>query len=231
MRGGLPLGLAASLALAGAAAAQPLVLPGDPASRREARARLEALSLNLQSWPSATTVLRIWCEDYGLAPEPQIRAIRVRGVDKPLAPEDRALLGAAPGEAVRYRRVRLACGERVLSEADNWYRPGLLTDEMNQALETTDAPFGAVVAPLRFQRRTLATRKLFRPPEPPRRNRWRDVPMAVPPFVLEHRALLLTREGAPLSLVVESYTGQVLAGQLRPGADAAEAPSAETAAP
>lgn len=220
---GVVLG-ALALGLVGRALAAPVVLPGDEQSRLEARARLEALRLNLQSYPSATTVLRVWCEDYGLAAEPKIRAIPVIGVANPLKPEDRLALGAAPDEEVRYRRVQLACGDRVLSEADNWYRPGQLTPEMIQALETSDTPFGAVVAPLRFTRRTLSSRLMFQPmAEPPRRLFARPrkaEPLVVPPHVLEHRAVLLKPDGTPFSLVVENYTGEVLAGRLRPDAEA-----------
>lgn len=213
-----------ALALVGQAAAEPVVLPGDRQSRIEARARIEALRLNLQSYPSATTVLRVWCEDYGLASDPRIRAIRVTGADKPLRPEDRAALGVAPGEEVRYRRVQLACGERVLSEADNWYRPGQLTPEMVNTLETTDTPFGIVVAPLRFQRRTLSSRLMFQPMAEPPRSLFRrsrpDAPLEAPPHVLEQRAVLLKPDGTPLSVVVENYTNQILVGRLRPGVDA-----------
>jgi hypothetical protein len=38
--------------------------------------------------------------------------------------------------------VHLKCGERVLSEADNWYVPARLTKEMNQSLENSDIAFG-----------------------------------------------------------------------------------------
>jgi hypothetical protein len=34
--------------------------------------------------------------------------------------------------------------------------------------------------------------------------------MTTPPRVLEHRAILTTAEGAPFSVVVETYTDQVL---------------------
>jgi chorismate-pyruvate lyase len=99
---------------------------------------------------------------------------------------------------VRYRQVQLVCGTRVLSEADNWYVPALLTPAMNQALDQTDTPFGRVVAPLNFTRRTLSVRNLMGG-------------RAVPSHVLEHRAVLSTGAGAPFSLVVERYTNQVLA--------------------
>ena len=49
---------------------------------------------------------------------------------------------------MRYRRVQLACGDRVLSEADNWYLVGRLTLDMNTALERTETPFGVAVRAL-----------------------------------------------------------------------------------
>ncbi len=87
------------------------------------------------------------------SPAGTARALREQGADKPLTAEQRARLGLGPDEQVRYRHVRLACGDRVLSEADNWYVPARLTPEMNAALEGSDAPFGRVVRPLAPVRR------------------------------------------------------------------------------
>ncbi len=150
---------------------------------------------------SATEVLRGWCAEHHLANPPVIRAERDRSQDKPADGEVRALLGAAPGEAIRYRWVRLTCGARVLSEADNWYRPGQLTAEMNRQLDRTDTPFGAVVKPLGFHRRTLGVEKLFDPAKGT---------AALPHTLVRYRALLLDQKGAPFSLVVESYTAGIL---------------------
>jgi chorismate-pyruvate lyase len=150
---------------------------------------------------SATEVLRDWCAERRLADPPVIKAERDISVDKPADSEVRALLGAAPGETVHYRRVRLSCGARVLSEADNWYRPGQLTAEMNRQLDQTETPFGAVVRPLGFHRRTLGVEHLF---DPGRRT------AALPHTLVRYRALLVDRKGAPFSLVVESYTAELL---------------------
>jgi hypothetical protein len=150
---------------------------------------------------SATAVLRDWCAERHLADSPVIKAERDLSVDKPADGEVRALLGAAPGERVRYRRVRLACGGRVLSEADNWYRPGQLTAEMNRRLDETDTPFGAVVKSLGFHRRTLGVEQLFNPEK-------RTAPL--PHILVRYRALLVDQKGAPFSLVVESYTADLL---------------------
>jgi hypothetical protein len=54
--------------------------------------------------------------------------------------------------------VQLWCGDRLLSEADNWYVPSRLTPAMNTALETTDTPFGKAVQELKPYRRTFPLR-------------------------------------------------------------------------
>jgi hypothetical protein len=150
---------------------------------------------------SATEVLRGWCAERRLAYPPVIRAERDRSQDKPADGEVRALLGAEPGEPIRYRRVRLKCGARVLSEADNWYRPARLTAEMNRQLDETDTPFGAVVKPLSFHRRTLGVEHTFKPAQGA---------AALPHTLVRYRALLLDKSDAPFSLVVESYTDEIL---------------------
>ena len=135
---------------------------------------------------SATVTLGQWCAREKLADPPVIRAERV-AANKPATADVRALLQVGANEAVRYRRVRLMCGRHVLSEADNWYVPSRLTPAMNTALDTTDTPFGAAVKALDFHRRTL------------------DAAPA-PGTVLRVRALLLTPDAVPFSLVVENYT-------------------------
>jgi len=161
------------------------------------RATVEALNARLLVNPSATATLEGWCAERRLAEVPRIVALR-GATDKPATAEIRAELRVGPDEPVRYRQVQLVCGSRVLSEADNWYVPALLTPEMNRALETSDTPFGRAVAALNFTRRTLSVRNLMGPG-------------AAPAHVLEHRAVLSTAAGAPFSLVVERYTAQVLA--------------------
>jgi hypothetical protein len=156
---------------------------------------------------SATEILRDWCAQRHLADPPVIKAERDLSVEKPADGDVRALLGVAPGETVRYRRVRLACGARVLSEADNWYRPGQLTAEMNRQLDQTDTPFGAVVRPLGFHRRTLGVEQPF---DPEKRS------AALPHTLVRYRALLVDQKGAPFSLVVESYTAELLRAGVSP---------------
>jgi hypothetical protein len=95
--------------------------------------------------------------------------------------------------------VALACGGRVLSRADNWYRPGQLTPAMNEELDTTDHPFGAVVRSLAFHRESLEAKVLMRPGA-----------AKVPTEIIRNKALLERPDGAPFSLVVETYSRTIL---------------------
>jgi chorismate-pyruvate lyase len=185
-------------------------------SRVEALALLQTLNAELLSNNSATITLEHWCDVHRLATPPQIVAERVPDIDKPASPAQRRELGVTPTEPVRYRRVRLRCGKVVLSEADNWYVPSRLTQEMNGLLDTTDIPFGRVVQALHFQRHTLSVKGLWRPlPEGWEMNvtATKDdaAVLPMPSMVLEHRAVLSLPDGTPFSEVVESYSANVLA--------------------
>ena len=190
--------------------------PDTPLTRTQALAELQTLNAELLSHPSATLTLEHWCRAHHLAAQAKVVAHRVQNANKPLPPDGRALLGIGPDEPVRYRRVQLACGDTVLSDADNWYVPSRLTAAMNRQLDTTDVPFGKVVQPLHFRRQTLSAELLWSPLPPgwdsgaalpPASSR----PLAIPSHVLQHRALLYTQADQPFSLVVESYTASVLA--------------------
>jgi hypothetical protein len=193
--------------------------PNTYLSRVQALALIQSLNADLLGNASATLTLDRWCASHELAPTgSKIIANRVRGADKPADAAIREMLGVGPDEPVVYRRVRLSCGDRVLSEADNWYVPALLTPAMNTELETTDTSFGRVVRPLNFSRTTLSAKMLWQPlpvgwemakqaPEAPAE----PGKMAVPPFLFEHRAVLKLPDGRPFSALVETYTDQNLA--------------------
>ena len=122
----------------------------------------------------------------------------------PAPPEVRRRLHAGRGEAIAYRRVQLACGARILSEADNWYLPGRLTPAMNDALDHTVTPFGQAVQALHFHRVTLSARRL-----------WRDPSAGPPPDqVLRIEAVLVTGAGAPFAFVRETYRADLFAPPL-----------------
>ncbi len=214
---GVAVGLlmTASASAAGLAAS-PAPWPDSFVARLEALALIESLNADLLGHDSATLTLERWCADHRLADPARIVAERVRDTMKPATPEVRAALDVKPDEKLGYRRVRLKCGDHVLSEADNWYVPARLTPDMNHALETTDTPFGKAVAALHFRRHTLSADLLWRPL--PKGWEMNAAPtsddkgaLAIPGHVLEHRAVLSTPDGEPFSEVVETYTGEVLA--------------------
>jgi len=136
-------------------------------------------------------------------------------VDKPLPPELRAQLDLHAGEPVNYRRVQLRCGDHVLSNADNWYLPNRLTAAMNDRLDHSDAPFGKVVQPLHFRRHTLSAQLLWSPLP----AGWEMhagatgeavATLQVPRDVLQHRAVLRNGDNQPFSVLIETYTDEVL---------------------
>jgi hypothetical protein len=189
---------------------------GSFVARLEALALLQTLNSELLANNSASLTLEHWCDLHHLASPPRIVAERVPDTDKPVTPEQRRELGVTPTQPVRYRRVRLRCGEIVLSEADNWYVPGRLTLDMNRRLDTTDSPFGIVVQPLHFQRHTLSSKVLWLAlPEgwEMNANAAKDdaAVLPLPAKLLEHRAVLTLPDGTPFSEVLETYTSNVLA--------------------
>lgn len=165
-----------------------LVLIAPAAAQPGAAQRLKA---DLLSNNSATVVLGQWCAAAHLADPPTIRALR-DPIEVPASAETRALLKAGADEPIRYRRVKLACGTHVLSEADNWYVPARLTPQMNALLDSGDTPFGTAVKALNFHRTTLDAAEV------------KDLHT-----ILRVRALLLTPADLPFSLVVENYTGEL----------------------
>lgn len=175
-------------------------LPAAAAHSQAERGALVAdLHRRLLAGQSATATLEAWCAEHGLADKARVRAVRVQGVDHAAPADVRAALQVSADAPLRYRRVQLVCGQRVLSEADNWYVPGLLTAAMNGVLDGSDEPFGRVVGPLGFQRQTLRDETFW----PARHEGGRST-------VLEVRALLRDRAGTPFSYVIESYQQQAL---------------------
>ena len=85
---------------------------------------------------------------------------------------------------------------------------------MNATLNRTDVPFGKVVQLLHFCRTTLGARLLWSPlpegwelslPAP-----FRPEKLVIPHSLLRHQAVLAAADGHTFSLVVETYTNEVL---------------------
>ncbi|MCJ2036828.1 hypothetical protein [Methylobacterium sp. J-068] len=183
--------------------------------RVEVLAVMEGLNARLLASRSATATLEAWCADHGMAATPRLAARLQRAVDKPASGETRQRLNVGPDAVLGYRQVRLACGDHVLSEADNWYVPERLTPEMNRLLETTDTPFGRAVQSLGTTRQTIEARFLWHPlpagwdQAPPATSACGD--LAIPDELFRHRAVLSTAERVPFSEVVETYGAAILA--------------------
>jgi hypothetical protein len=194
-----------------------LAWSSDFTARVEALAVLQTLNAELLSHDSATLTLDRWCDAHQLASPAKVVAQRDKDAHKEATAEQRQVLGVTADEPLGYRRVKLLCGTRVLSEADNWYVPSRLTPDMNHQLETTDIAFGRAVQALHFQRRTLSATRLWSPLP----DGWDvkatalpdagAVTLQVPHEVLRHQAVLVLPDGTPISEVVETYTEQVLA--------------------
>jgi len=168
-------------------------LPLAGCAYRPADATLAAFEANLAGHASATEALQQWCEALRIAPGAQIRAEFVSGADAAQPADLRAVLGVGPEEPVGYRHVQLVCGDKVLSDAQNWFVPARLTPEMNRQLTATKVPFGRITASLNF------TREPLRPAR-------RGDPGCPAEAISTHRARLVLPDGRPLAYVVECYT-------------------------
>ncbi len=191
--------------------------PDDFLTRVETLAVIQSLNAELLGSRSATLTLEKWCGDHHLAQPAKVVAHRIGAGDEPPSREQRQRLQVADGEPVKFRKVQLFCGDRLLSEADNWYVPGSLTAEMNHLLETTDTPFGKAVLPLEPFRQTFAVTLLWSPLP----AGWELAPLpataspggalVIPNALFEHRAVLYTRDKRPFSEVDEIYQRELLA--------------------
>jgi ketosteroid isomerase-like protein/chorismate-pyruvate lyase len=171
----------------------------------------QTLSMEILGSESATATLESWCRDHHLADPPRVVALVVRGAHRPPSREQLRRLDVGAERDVVYRRVRLQCGTHIVSEADNWYVPKRLTAEMNRSLETSDTPFGRVVAPLQPYRRTFAVKMV-----------WSDTTRAMPDTLFEHHAVLYTRDDKPFSEVTEAYRRGLLDFPLSHASEAAQ---------
>jgi chorismate-pyruvate lyase len=211
--------LAFALPLSPAHADSSTAWPDTPVARLEALALIQTLNAEILASRSATFTLEKWCAGHHLSgtAEPKIVARQVDAKARPATAEQRQRLDVGPTDEVKVRHVQLLCGERVFSEADNWYVTARLTAEMNRLLETTTTPFGKAVQDLHPYRRTFSATVLWQPlPEG-----WETRPLGTPPqdaakslsmpdALFEHRAVLYTEDGKPFSEVDEVYQRALL---------------------
>lgn len=203
------------LAMSAQAPAEPLShWPEGFLGRVEALAVIQTLNADLLAGRSATLTLEKWCADHKMAAEPKVIAQLVAGAEKAPSAEQRRRLRVGADEPIKYRRVRLSCGGHVLSEADNWYVPTRLTADMNRLLETTDTPFGKVIAALEPYRRTFAVETLWSPLPRGWEQGSHDAPTGpvdAPRELFAHRAIVHAGDRQPIAEVSETYTNEILA--------------------
>ena len=206
-----------SLMATGAGSAQPIHPPWRDTlvTRLAAAALIAQLRIELLTQPSATLTLEHWCAAHHLAAKPLILA-ELQHDHPPLPAAERLRLKIGASEPVRVRHVLLTCGGQTLSEANNWYVPARLTADMNHRLDTTDMPFGKVVAALDFKRVTVSSVLLWSSlpadwpatPTPPPALQGR---LVVPDRLFENRAILTRgQDQLPFADLVETYRRPLL---------------------
>lgn len=191
---------------------------GDFITRVEIVAILQTLNAQLLSNRSATAVLEEWCAEHHMAPVSKITAQLISEQDKSVSDDTRKRLRLKISDRVKYRHVQLSCGSHILSEADNWYVPSRLTDKMNRELNSSDRPFGKIIAPLNPYRRTMEVKMYWSPLARGWENdlsrsishRRDEKALTLPKYLFMHRALVSSEADLPISEVVETYTNETI---------------------
>jgi hypothetical protein len=195
--------------------AVPAAVPDAFVERVEALALLQTLNADLLSHDSATQTLERWCGDHRLASPPRSSRSGCRASSRRPHPQQRAELQVGPTEQVRYRRVRLRCGALVLVGSRQLVCAVAIdgADErpagVHQHAVWQSCAAAAFSAPhlVRYAAMAAAAQGW----EMQRAASGDATPFQVPDKVLEHRAVLVSPDGMPISEVVETYTGNVLA--------------------
>ncbi|MBP6030816.1 MAG: hypothetical protein KA533_05250 [Sphingobium sp.] len=171
-----------------------------PATLQATLDRFDAL---LRASGSATSMLIAWLAERDGTSKATLLA-RVRAIVTPgISPAILSRLGVENHSEVRYRRVWLTQGGKVMSIAENWYVGARLTGDMEAVLADSGTPFGAVIAPLAPMRETLHAERLWGGEE-------ETASVRLPGAVLRHDALVHAGDGTPLCVVSEVYTRNIL---------------------
>lgn len=121
---------------------------------------VERFLSHLATHATASRALDTWCR--ARFPDEGDFPVRVRVLtDRPLAPAKAAHFGpvaADPGEELRYRRVEIRRGARLLSCASNLYLPGRLPAGAASELLSGERPFGLILEAQGPVRRILGLR-------------------------------------------------------------------------
>jgi hypothetical protein len=112
-------------------------------------------------------------------------------------------------------------GAILLCEAENWCIPERLPPDLHKLLDTTDIPFGQVIAPLRPARRTIAVDFHWPSANTERQSKYshninasEDL-QSCPARLFEHRAVVLINARQPVAAVIERYRVELIAFALQ----------------
>lgn len=164
------------------------------------------LYLHLMSFPTATAALTAWLSAYGSGFDP-VRADVVGDVHR--------YTRVGRDGTLAQRRVRLISGRHVLSTATIVYRAYALPEDLRTQLQTTDLPFGEVIASCGPSRRTTYARARVALPG----HSASDVACEFMP-VLDIHATVSALQHGPIARVHETY-GACLLTMLTSHLDAA----------
>jgi hypothetical protein len=88
---------------------------------------------------------------------------------------------------------------------------------MNRALNSSDTPFGKIIAPLDPYRTTVETKIYWSPLDKGWENdigqskiTSQNKAIKLPKYLFMHRALVSSKSGLPISEVVETYTNEAI---------------------
>lgn len=124
-----------------------------PITSRASVTRVVEFQNWLQDYDTATAALEAWCRRHHPCGADALAVTLLS--DQPMPPGGYCgPLRLQAGETLHCRRVWLRWGDRVVSEAENWYVPQRLPPAMQRVLAEGIRPYGAVVAELRPRRAT-----------------------------------------------------------------------------
>jgi chorismate-pyruvate lyase len=149
---------------------------------------------------SATRELELWCRQHRIGNGRIVAFVKNDTSLQELDDESLDVLNYLEARRLaKFRHVKLATEGIVVVDALNWYLPTNLTPAMNQQLQTTDIPFGHVVAPLHPWRHTFFVRRCM-PDQLAERSSADTCRIA-----FEHHAVVRAASGAPLAVVHERF--------------------------
>ncbi|QRM32991.1 hypothetical protein [Microvirga sp. VF16] len=182
-------------------------------ARSEIEALIQDLNARLIAGATATETLLAWCDEHGLSQGPISVACRQRHVLAAVPDDVKAALAPLASETVQFRQVQILRGPLPLATAENWFVPQRLAAGMEDVLQTTDLPFGTVIARLRPSRRTLAVqiRPLTADPSEDPSRLSASGHHSQPEVILEHTTVILSETGTALALVTERFFSDLIA--------------------